>query len=93
MKIDIKETIIIDITDKFFIQFNSDWGQLFSRQNWYTANFLKVYFENDKMTGSAEFEVYILGFGLRFVYNYDFDNSIAGKRFKELSTELGIAEK
>jgi len=72
MKISIEYGYItINIIDNFFIELKSDWFQLFGKYNWYSFNLIKIYFENDKMTGGIEFEFWLLGFGIRIRYNYD----------------------
>ena len=63
--------MIINITEKLFLNLTSEWEQLFGKYNWYTFTFLELYFENDEFTGGLEFVATFLGFRLRARYNTD----------------------
>ena len=52
-----------------FLHFHNDWEQLFGKWNWYSLNFIKIYFEKEDMVGGMEFEFIILGLGFRFRWN------------------------
>ena len=54
-----------------FIEFRNNYSQIFGNWNWYEFDFLKLYFEADKMTGGVEVVFMFLGLGFRIRYNYD----------------------
>ncbi len=57
-------------TDNFFVNFINEWCQFAGEFNWYTFTFLELQFENEKMTGGAEFVFIVLGLGFRVRWNY-----------------------
>jgi len=65
-----------------FIHTLNDWNQLWGNYNWYSFHFIRVYFENDVMTGGWEFEFAVLGLGFRLRWNYALEESVVGKRLK-----------
>lgn len=65
------QTLSIFFSEDLFIDFNSDWLQIFGAFNWYSFHFITAYFENDKWTGGIECEVWLLGFGVRLRWNYN----------------------
>lgn len=59
-----------DSNKNWFIYFTNQWSYLFDDCNWYDFTFINIEFENDKSMGGYEFEIIILGFGVRWRYNH-----------------------
>jgi len=77
---------------RWVITFRSDYNQfnLFSKVkwNWYSFNFLYIYFEYDQMTEGLEFCFYVLGLGVLIRYNLPASDAI----FEEFKKEAEEAE-
>lgn len=54
----------------WWIDWEEQYSQLFSKDNWYTYNFAHIEFEWDKMMGGLEATIIILGLGFRWRWNY-----------------------
>lgn len=73
-----------------FVHLTNDWTQFYrlltgkTKYNWYTFDFIKVYFENDVMCPGFEIEVALFGFGLRFRYNRSWEGSEIQSRIDEM---------
>ena len=66
----------------------NEWLQFFYafKYNWKDFDFalIEIRFEDDKkMTGGAEIEIILLGFGFTIRFNYDFENSQLGQIIKK----------
>lgn len=80
----------------FSIDFDIQWDQFANvkRYNWIELDWLKVYTEADRVHGTGEIELYLLGFGIRFywVYNQealdskmdDYKQSIANGKWRKV---------
>jgi hypothetical protein len=73
----------LDFNDKCFMHPIFEWEQLIGKWNWVTFHPIMIELENDKMSGGWEFTLILLGVGIRFRYNYAFEESEAGQRFAE----------
>ncbi len=62
----------------------NDWLQLKGGFNWYSFNFLHVYFEYDKWMEGLELELYVLGFGIYIRYNLPASDKIFAEYKKEV---------
>lgn len=80
--------MIINITEKLFLDLTSEWEQIFGKYNWYSFTLLELYLENDKWTGGYEFVATFLGFRLRLRYNTE----EAAKKFEEWEKEIADAK-
>jgi hypothetical protein len=67
--------MIINITENFFIELNTEWKQIWGNWNWYTFTLINIYFENGKYTGGYEAEITLLGFTIWCRYNTEEFNS------------------
>lgn len=67
------KSLYIEFTPDCFFHFVNDWKQLDKKMkwNWYNFRFINIEFELEPMTGSFEFLVVLLGFGIWFRWNYD----------------------
>lgn len=74
------KTVSIDLSCQW-IQFLN-----MNRYNWVAFDLIKIYFEDDKMHGSAEMEFHLLGFGIRIYWVYD--EKQAKKAAKKYNTIL-----
>lgn len=74
----------------FSIDLVNEWSQLIGKYNWYTFTPLHFRVEKECIHGTAEVELYFLGFGLRvyWVWNQEMFNAKAEEYSKRL--EEGI---
>jgi hypothetical protein len=75
--------LIINVNNKCFFTFFTEWIGLFTKFNWYSFTLINISYENDKMLFGYYFEVTLLGFSVSFRYNSD----EAIKLFKEWEKE------
>jgi hypothetical protein len=68
---------VLEIGKRTTITFGNDWRQLFQigRCNWYSFDFIRLYFEVDEMSKSLEVRCDLLGFGFFLQYDRDYEHS------------------
>lgn len=73
--------------NRFVVQFKNDWVQFIPKKglkwNWYSFNFIYIYFEYEKMTEGLEFIFCVLGLGVFIRYNLPASDKIFAKWEKE----------
>lgn len=81
----------LEITDPCFVHTVNDWRDLIamwrSEYNWYTFRMALIEFERDDIVPGYECTLLLLGLGLRFRYNTDWD----GTRVAEILDDLPAA--
>jgi hypothetical protein len=56
----------------WMLDFSQEWSEWFSGDwNWRSFTFLKIYYEDEICMGQREWQVRLLGVGVRIVYIYD----------------------
>lgn len=80
------------LKEKIVFEFKNDWEQFIpsknKKWNWYSFNFIYIYFEKDIMIGPAyEFWFYIIGLGFYFRYNTDESMRYFDKLTKKIKTK------
>ena len=54
----------------WYFHFTEQWSALFQKCNWYDFTVIKLHVENDVIMGGIEFELFLLGLGIRVRYNH-----------------------
>ena len=78
-------------TKNIFAEICNDWIQFKDRKqwNWIELNLLKLYYEDDRMHGNGEFEVYLLGFGIRITWvNNKKQNKKKAKEYNHIIRDI-----
>jgi len=70
---------------EIYFTFINQYQQIFGEYNWYDITIIELSFEYDmEMTGGYEFTFILLGIGFLFRHTVDLENSVVGKRLKDI---------
>lgn len=77
---------------RFSIDLTSDWSAIFRPKyfNWIDFNLIGLRVEKEKIHGSAEIEIHLLGFGVRVYWTWD--KEMLEARIKEYEKRLKRAK-
>lgn len=58
-------------TKHWLLELHNEWPQLWGKYNWYTWTIIHCHFEKENLAHGYEFELWLLGLGIRIRYNTD----------------------
>ena len=75
--------LYLEANDQTFFHTIEEWSQFFKKCNWFDFHFWKVYLMWDICVPGVEAECILLGLGIRFRMNFDWEGTEFGDRLEE----------